>query len=84
MRTLVDIPDDQIGALAEIAERKRVSWAALIRPAVTDLIASLTAPSGDEAFGVWGRGEDTLDYQDRLRVEWQALMGRRSSSGHRD
>jgi hypothetical protein len=70
MRTLVDIPDDQINALAKIGEHRRLSRAALIRRAIAALIASESAPPSDEAFGVWGQGEDGLDYQNRLRAEW--------------
>jgi len=74
MRTLIDIPDDQIAELAQIAEREKVSRAALVRRAIADLLASRRAKKDDAiaaAFGLWGDdGEDGLAYQERLRSEW--------------
>jgi predicted transcriptional regulator len=69
MRTLVDIPDDQVRALAEIARRHKVSRAALIRAAIAELIVARRVGAKD-AFGLWRGGEDGLAYQDRVRGEW--------------
>lgn len=73
MRALVDIPDDQIEALAALAKRRGVSRAELIRRA----IAKFTLEQNDreeiikQAFGLWaGMKEDALDYEDRIRAEW--------------
>lgn len=53
MRALVDIPEEQVVALARIASAERVSRAALIRWAIADLIAARApALDGDEAFGL--------------------------------
>ncbi len=70
MRALIDIPDDQVEALAEMAKSEKVSRAELIRRAITDLLASRTAASKSSAFGLWGAGEDGLAYEDRIRAEW--------------
>lgn len=74
MRTLVDIPDDQLEELTRLAEREKVSRASLVRKAVSDLLAS-KRQTGDEAiaaaFGLWSdMEEDGLAYQERLRAEW--------------
>ena len=73
MRTLVDIPDDQIEELNRLAEREKVSRASLVRQAVADLLAS-KRQSGDDAiaaaFGIRPDMEDGLAYQERLRSEW--------------
>jgi len=73
MRTLVDIPDDQLEELTRLAEREKVSRASLVRQAVADLLAS-KRKAGDAtaaAFGLWaGMEEDGLAYQERLRSEW--------------
>lgn len=73
MRTLVDIPDDQIDELNKLAEREKVSRASLVRKAVADLLAS-KRQSGDDAvaaaFGIRPDMEDGLAYQERLRSEW--------------
>jgi metal-responsive CopG/Arc/MetJ family transcriptional regulator len=73
MRTLVDIPDDQIAELTKMAEREKVSRAALVRQAISDLLASKRQTSTDAieaAFGIRPDMEDGLAYQERLRSEW--------------
>ena len=74
MRTLVDIPDDQIAELAKIADAEKVSRAALVRRAITDLLAAHRAKKNDAfeaAFGSWAdMEEDGLAFQERLRSEW--------------
>ena len=73
MRTLVDIPDEQIAELNKLAEREKVSRASLVRQAVAALLAS-KRQTGDDAiaaaFGIRPDMEDGLAYQERLRSEW--------------
>jgi metal-responsive CopG/Arc/MetJ family transcriptional regulator len=73
MRTLVDIPDDQLDELTKLAEREKVSRASLVRQAVADLLAA-KRKTGDDAiaaaFGIRPDMEDGLAYQERLRSEW--------------
>ena len=70
MRALIDIPDDQVAALARMSAHEGVSRAALIRRAIAKLMSSEPAPIEDAAFGLWRGQEDGLAYQDRLRAEW--------------
>jgi predicted transcriptional regulator len=72
MRALVDIPDDQVGALAEIAKRAGVSRAEIIRRAISSFTARETIPADilAQTFGLWAGGEDGLAYQERMRSEW--------------
>lgn len=71
MRTLVDIPDTQIKALAELCERVRQPRAAVIRAAIADYVARHQQADTRAAFGLWGvEAEDGMAYQDRLRAEW--------------
>jgi metal-responsive CopG/Arc/MetJ family transcriptional regulator len=74
MRTLVDIPDDQLAELTKLAEREKVSRASLVRRAVSELLAAKRATGEDAiaaAFGLWAdMEEDGLAYQERLRSEW--------------
>lgn len=71
MRTIVDLPDDQITALKALAERNGLSRTELVRRAVAAYLEQHRLPSGDAAFGLWRkRGEDGLDYQERFRREW--------------
>lgn len=73
MRTLIDIPDDQLAELTKLAKREKVSRAELVRRAIAQLLEAKPARTEDgidKAFGLWGPGEDGLAYQERLRSEW--------------
>ncbi len=71
MRTIVDLPDDQIEALKQLGRQQKLSRAALVRKAVEEYLRRHRPEGGDRAFGLWSRrGEDGLDYQARRRGEW--------------
>ena len=72
MRTLVDIPDEQIDDLAIICEAKKVSRAELIRQAISFYIGTNKLVPAD-AFGLWQAKQSTMDglaYQEQARAEW--------------
>lgn len=72
MRTLVDIPNDQIEDLALICEAKKVSRAEVIRQAISFYIGTNKRVPTD-AFGSWkaaGQALDGMAYQERARSEW--------------
>lgn len=71
MRTLVDIPDAQIQALAELCARVNQPRAAVVREAIAEYLARHRPHDPKQAFGSWGdAAEDGLTYQTRLREEW--------------
>jgi metal-responsive CopG/Arc/MetJ family transcriptional regulator len=77
MRTIVELPDDQISALAEYCHRKRLSRAEAIRRAVDAMLKEQAqlrerrAASLEATFGMWkDRGIDTDTYLAELRSEW--------------
>jgi len=71
MRTLVDIPDDDVRALDDLSRRRHVSRARVIRAAICDYLARHRVRDGEDAFGLWGNvGGDGLEYERRLRSEW--------------
>ncbi|MBB5574679.1 MULTISPECIES: CopG family transcriptional regulator [Rhizobium] len=71
MRTLVDIGDPEVKALDRLAQREKMSRAALIRKAINDFLARNNADIEAEAFGLWGdRKIDGLAYQENMRSEW--------------
>jgi predicted transcriptional regulator len=71
MRTLVDIGDPEVKALDRLAQREKVSRAALIRKAIDDFLARSNLANETEAFGLWGnRKIDGLAYQEEIRSEW--------------
>lgn len=70
MRTLIDIPDQQIETLAAICAIKKVSRSELIRQAIACYIEQ-NRPSTANAFGLWkDRNMDGMDYQNKVRSEW--------------
>jgi hypothetical protein len=72
MRTLVDIPDEQIEDLAVICEAKKVSRAEVIRQAISFYIGTNKLVPAD-AFGLWKAKQPSLDgltYQEQARAEW--------------
>lgn len=71
MRALVDIDDQQIERLDDLARRQKRSRAAVIRQALSEYIDARTVEDAGGAFGLWGeRIVDGLEYQERLRGEW--------------
>ncbi len=72
MRTIVDLPEDQVRALADITRREGISRAEAIRRAIAAYARGRARGAGDtKAFGSWKeRAEDGLRYEDRLREEW--------------
>lgn len=81
MRTLIDLTDDQITALAEIGRDERKSRAALVREGVSRLITDYREQRRlaaiDAVFGIWkDKVEDGVEYQQRLRAEWNEVDAR--------
>ena len=81
MRTLVDLPDQQLKELGAICDAKQLSRAEAVRQAVAAYIQE-NRSSRRAAFGLWknqvvylpGDTEplptDGLAYQEKLRSEW--------------
>ena len=70
MRTLVDIPDQQIEELAAISAASKISRAEVIRRAIAAYLDEHRA-SAESAFGIWkGTPDDGQNYQERMRSEW--------------
>ena len=71
MRTLVDIPDKQLGELAEIGKLENLSRGAVVREAITTYIVEHRAKKPVDTFGLWGKNKiDGLKYQRKIRYEW--------------
>jgi len=71
MRTIVDLPDEQVGALQQLGSRNGVSRAELVRRAVAEYLDKHKETGDDHAFGLWKRRHcDALVYENRLREEW--------------
>jgi predicted transcriptional regulator len=71
MRTLVDLPDTQIQALATLCERVRQPRAAVIREAIAEYLERRATKPAEAAYGLWGAEVmDGLAYQEKVRAEW--------------
>ncbi|MGH9323098.1 MAG: CopG family transcriptional regulator [Vicinamibacteria bacterium] len=71
MRTIVELPEEQLRALAELCRREKISRAEAIRRAVAEYAQRHKGGDPRRAFGLWrGRRGDGLAYQRRLRREW--------------
>lgn len=75
MRTIIELPGDQLEALDSLCRRDRISRAEAIRRAVALLVRSEGGIASGAAFGIWrDRGEDGLAYQERMRAEWRPVF----------
>jgi hypothetical protein len=72
MRTIVELPQDQLDALDGICRAEGISRAEAVRRAVALLVADRAAAASGRAFGLWkSRRTDGVVYQRRLRGEWR-------------
>ena len=75
MRTIVDLPKEQIEALDSYAKAKGLSRAAVVREAVATYLPAKKKKKIDwlkhPAFGSWkGPKVDSVEYVRKLRAEW--------------
>ena len=71
VRTLIELPDTQIQALAALCERIKQPRTALIREAVAEYLERRTTKPTEAAYGLWGaEATDGLAYQQKVRTEW--------------
>ena len=71
MRTVIELPDEQLRQLADVCRREGVSRAEVIRRAVADYLDARQVRDGDDVFGLWrDRNLDGLQYERRRRREW--------------
>ena len=81
MRTIVELPDAQVKALARLCRKEGISRAEAVRRAVDKLLASQQTTDTQEslraAFGLWrGRRPGGRGYVEALRAEWDEPTGR--------
>ena len=71
MRTIVDIPDEQLGALARLCEKQEISRAEAVRRAVDRLIKESKSDQEDVGFGIWKHKKiESRRLVEKLRNEW--------------
>jgi metal-responsive CopG/Arc/MetJ family transcriptional regulator len=77
MRTIIDLPQEQIEGLDRLKSDDHPSRAALIRQAVAAYLRDTLDANTESSncFGVWRDNPETqnaLDYQQKLRSEWHS------------
>ncbi len=70
MRTIIDLPERQLAALAELCEQEKISRAEAIRRALDAMLSEKHAVTREEAFGSWAPRGDSRGTVDALREEW--------------
>ena len=71
MRTLVDIPEDELDLLNGVVRKLDISRAEFVRRAISKSLEPHRQARKAEAFGIWSkRPVDGLKYQARIRREW--------------
>jgi hypothetical protein len=71
MRTLIDIPEEDLKLLNQVAKKMSISRAEFVRRSVATSLAPHRQKMNHAAFGTWsGLHEDGLAYQERMRAEW--------------
>ncbi len=71
MRTLVDIPEDDLSLLNKISRERQISRAELVRTAISSYLEPHRGAAEVSAFGLWrNTAEDGVAYQERMREEW--------------
>jgi hypothetical protein len=78
MRTIIEVPADQLDGLDTVCRRDDISRAEAIRRAVALYLEKERAGGTDDVFGLWrGRSIDSLAHEQTLRDEWASRSRRR-------
>jgi hypothetical protein len=71
MRTIVELPEDQLGALSKICADLKISRAEAVRRAVARLIKDTPLQPTDVGFGAWKHKRlNVRKHLDTIRGEW--------------
>lgn len=71
MRTIIDLPEEQVRALAEVCRKRKISRAEAVRQAVGAMLDRERITGREAAFGAWAKGKDSREIVAKLRSEWQ-------------
>lgn len=71
MRTLVDIPDEDLKLIKSVTRKLGVSRAEFVRRAIDQSLTLHRGKMNHSSFGAWRDfPEDGLEYQQKIRSEW--------------
>lgn len=71
MRTIIDLPESQLTALASLCKERNISRAEAIRQALADMLAKEKRSGCAAAFGAWkSKKLNSRKHVEKLRGEW--------------
>lgn len=71
MRTIIDLPEDQIRGLQELCKTEKISRAEAIRRALGQMLSQKQTAGRENAFGAWkSKKIDARKFVEKLRGEW--------------
>lgn len=71
MRTIIDLPSEQVAALSVFCNNLGISRAEAVRRALSKMLEEADDSHFQKAFGAWKHRQiDSVDYVNRLREEW--------------
>lgn len=72
MRTIVDLPQNQVKILKRLSRAKSLSRAEIVRRALADYLHKIYSIEDKEVFGILSDFKrDSVEYQRELREEWE-------------
>lgn len=72
MRTIIELPNEQLQMLEVICAQEHASRAEVIRRAVKKYLQEKQTGEDCNAFGLWKKKKiDALKYETTLRAEWE-------------
>jgi len=71
MRTIVDLPSEQVAALSDLCKTLGISRAEAVRRALARMLEEADGTHFQKAFGAWKHRQiDSVDHVNRIREEW--------------
>jgi metal-responsive CopG/Arc/MetJ family transcriptional regulator len=71
MRTIIDLPEDQVRELESLCKAERISRAEAVRRALAQMLSQKQSTGRENAFGVWKNKKiDGRKFVEKLRREW--------------
>lgn len=71
MRTIIELPEEQVEGLTRLCAKENISRAEAIRRAVDALLRDQPTKTREAAFGAWkAQRRDSCEIVDELRGEW--------------
>ena len=71
MRTIVDIPENQLTALGAWCEREKISRAEAVRRALDAVLSKKQAEQNANSFGAWKPRKNNRNLVGAMRGEWE-------------